>query len=208
MFIDSNYLILPFSLLKKYLRIPVDHKKEDSVFKVESIDDLCNTDSNRFLFSLDIDDPNYDPLKPYDCRLTRTNYPNVDFLEYKMNNTHYEIFLPAFDSPMQTSFFDLEKSPVLLIEISCTNNMVTTHQRTVDFKICKKILPIENLILDGGISDSDVWIQFDSQPGTSVAQLKVVDYSNRYLDNYEFYLAEANEYLDVIFNYYFVTVNI
>lgn len=179
------------------MRIPVDHVKEDSVLRVTSIDNLCNTDSNRLLFTLDVADPKYEPRRPYDCRVTRTNYPNIDFVEVKLNDTRYEILLPSFDSPVQTTFFDVDKKPLLLIEISCTNNLVLTHQRTVDFKICKKVLPIRNLVLDEELTDDQIVVQFDAPVGTIVARLMVVDFSNRYGDDYEYYLAEPNDYLDV-----------
>lgn len=164
---------------------------------MSSIDDLCDTDSERLLFTLNIVDPKYNAKKPYDCRIAKTNYPNIAFTVSKLNNTNYRVYLPSFDSPSQTSFFDLKNRPVLLIEIMCLNNFVLTHKRTVDFKICKKVIRIQDILLKDE-SEEDVLIQFNAPIGKQIAKLAVLDWPNREtLSKYEFYMAQPNNYLEV-----------
>lgn len=56
-------------------------------------------------------------------------------------------------------------------------------------------------MLDEELTDDQIFIQFDAPVGTIIARLMVVDFSNRYGDDYEYYLAEPNDYLDVIFSF-------
>lgn len=53
-------------------------------------------------------------------------------------------------------------------------------------------------MLDEGISDDQIIVQFNAPIGTIIARLMVVDFTNRYGDDYEYYLAEPNDFLDVI----------
>lgn len=182
-----------FEFKQKYVRIPVEHNKEDTVLKVTTIDELCENDSNLKIFSLAIVDPKFDPNEPYECRISNTNYPNIDFLIDKSNETTFDVYLPIAASSV--SFFDVKNKPILICEVLCFNNFIVTHKRTIDLKICKRVNRIKDIILDKNQTEESILLQFDSPVDFLIAQALAVDVPFKGRENYEFNLGQPNQYL-------------
>ncbi len=163
---------------------------------------MCEKDSNRKLFSLTIEEPKPD-LK-YFCQISKTNYENIKYIILKLNETYYEVYLPGLLTNQQ-SFFDLNKTSNLVMEILCTNNEnQVEHKRTIDLKICKKVFKIKDILIDFGETQEGeppekLSIKFIAPINKTLAKLVPLDESKKNLDSYEFKLFEPNEYVDVNF---------
>jgi hypothetical protein len=191
---NSN-IILNLTFLKKLIRIPVEHFREDPVIRVNAVNDLCEKDSNRQIFTFAIVEPN--TLFPYTCSISKNNHANIDLVVKMYNDTFYTADLPSLP-PNRDSFFNLSKNRDLVVEILCSNNFVS-HKRTVDLKICAKLVKISDIALQNNTisGEKQLTIKFSAKVRTNIAKLKAVDLLEKQNDSYAFSLAAPNDYIDV-----------
>jgi hypothetical protein len=177
----------------------VEHFKEDTTLQVNTVvDDLCEKDSNRQIFSFMIVEPPNTSLSTYTCGVSKTSHPNVNLIMKMYNNTYYSVHLPPF-SLNQESFFNLTVTRNLVVEILCSNENFVTHKRTVDLKICAKLVKISDIALQNSTisEEKQLTIKFNAKVKQSIARLKAVDVLEKPPDSYVFTLAAPNEFIDV-----------
>jgi hypothetical protein len=93
----------------------------------------------------------------------------------------------------KSNLFNIDLNPILIIEVTCIKNNLINHRRRVDFKICKQIEKIGNIIYNGELPT----ITFNMSVNTSLIKLFVYDPPVTNRENYEFILVQPNPYLDV-----------
>ena len=130
-----------------------------------------------------------------------------------MNQSDYEVYLPRLVDSNRTSFFDLNRTSNLVVEILCSNESLVAHKRTIDLKICRKALKIKDLLVfDSKTKTYDAKdkfeIKFNSPIKTIIAQLVPLDEAKKSLDSYEFRLSEPSNNLDVLFSIVFFSLNL
>jgi hypothetical protein len=141
---------------------------------------------------MNIVDPKFNPINDtYNCSISDTNYPNINFILNSINKTEYEVYLPKVQN--KSYLFDTELNPILIIEVSCIKNNLTSHKRKIDFKICNQIEKIGDIIYNGELPT----LNFSMSVNTSLIKLFVYDPPTTNRENYEFILVQANPYLDV-----------
>jgi hypothetical protein len=128
--------------------------------------------------------------------VSKSNYPNIAFVINKTNQTQFDVFLPPV-SGGAVKLFDAKITPVLIIDVLCFNSFIVTHRRTIDFKICRVVNPIRDIVLANNVSEDNITLTFDMPVDTFIAKLLPVDTGLTGKANYEFMLTQPNEYLTV-----------
>ena len=163
---------------------------------MNAIDDLCDRDSNKKLFSFKIDDFSYDHSKVYDCRIYKTNYASINFQFKRITNFEFEFSLP--DSKNQT-LFQIDTKPTLIIDLICSNNDILAQRQLLEMKICRTRNKIKDIIIDSNSQELPV-IKYDLPAKSFIVKFRAVDKTNKPMDDYMFALSKPSEYFQILAN--------
>lgn len=165
------------------------------VLRVSTVDNLCDQDSNRTIFTFSIDNP---PDSNYSCAITKTNHENITLSIVRVDD-QYEVRLPELKIN-QSRLFNLSQLANLVVELTCVNGTdlvsdATTRRRTVDLEICKSYPNIQGILIANATS---LALKFNSPAATVIAQLVALDYPQKSPDSYIFSLDKPDNYIDVL----------
>lgn len=163
------------------------------MIKIESIEELCDSDSDRRIFTISIEDQNaiISNDNTYKCYVSSTNHLNFNLIIKKLGNLMFEAHLPKSDK----NLFDYKSKPNFVVEIACVNSNLVVHKRTMDFKLCHKVDAIKDVILAPN-TENYPWIKFKASVGAIVGRFKAVD-PNYARKSYEYSLDKENMYFKV-----------